>query len=41
MVTITNFYEVGRKDGSSFISSELTCSAELIQSQTQDNGMLL
>jgi len=33
MVTISNFYEVKRTDGSSFISLELTGSAELIQSQ--------
>lgn len=33
MVTITNFYEVQRKDGSKFISLELTGQAELIQSQ--------
>jgi hypothetical protein len=33
MVTITNFYEVEKKDGSKFISLELTGSAELIQSQ--------
>jgi hypothetical protein len=34
MVTITNFYEVERKDGTKFISIELTGSAELIQAQT-------
>jgi hypothetical protein len=34
MVTITNFNEVERKDGSKFISLELTGQAELIQSQT-------
>ena len=34
MVTITNFYEVERKDGTKFISLELTGQAELIQSQT-------
>lgn len=33
MVTITNFYEVERKDGTKFISLELTGQAELIQSQ--------
>lgn len=33
MVTISNFYEVERKDGTKFISLELTGSAELIQSQ--------
>ena len=33
MVTITNFYELERKDGSKFISLELTGQAELIQSQ--------
>lgn len=37
MVTITNFYEAQRKDGSKFISLELTGSAELIQSQTSGN----
>lgn len=34
MVTITNFHEVERKDGTKFISLELTGQAELIQSQT-------
>ena len=34
MVTITNFYEVGRKDGSTFISLEISGQVELIQSQT-------
>lgn len=34
MVTISNFYEVQRKDGSTFISLELTGQAELIQSAT-------
>lgn len=33
MVTITNFYEVEKKDGTKFISLELTGGAELIQSQ--------
>ncbi len=33
MVTISNFYEVEKKDGTKFISLELTGSAELIQSQ--------
>jgi hypothetical protein len=33
MVTISAFYEVDRKDGSKFISLELTGQAELIQSQ--------
>jgi len=33
MVTITNFFEVQRKDGTKFISLELTGQAELIQSQ--------
>jgi hypothetical protein len=33
MVTITNFYEVQRKDGSVFVSLELTGQAEMIQSQ--------
>jgi hypothetical protein len=34
MVTISNFYEVERKDGTKFISLELTGQAELLQSQT-------
>lgn len=34
MVTVTNFYEVERKDGTKFISLELTGQAELLQSQT-------
>ena len=33
MVTISNFYEVEKKDGTKFISLELTGTAELIQSQ--------
>jgi len=33
MVTISNFYEIEKKDGTKFISLELTGSAELIQSQ--------
>jgi hypothetical protein len=33
MVVITNFYEVEKKDGTKFISLELSGSAELIQSQ--------
>jgi hypothetical protein len=34
MVTITNFYVVEKKNGTKFISIELTGSAELIQSQS-------
>lgn len=34
MVTITNFHEVERKDGTTFISLELTGQAELLQSET-------
>jgi hypothetical protein len=34
MVTITNFFEVERKDGTKFISLEITGQVELIQSQT-------
>jgi hypothetical protein len=33
MVTITNFFEVQRKDGTTFVSLELTGGAEIIQSQ--------
>ena len=33
MVTISNFHEVEKKDGTTFIALELTGSAELIQSQ--------
>jgi len=34
MVTISKFYEVEKKDGTKFISIELTGSVELIQSQS-------
>jgi hypothetical protein len=34
MVTVTNFFERQRKDGSSFIALELTGGVELIQSST-------
>jgi hypothetical protein len=34
LVTITNFYEVEKQDGTKFVSIELTGSVELIQSQT-------
>ena len=34
MVTITNFFETEKKDGTTFISLELTGSVILIQSQT-------
>jgi hypothetical protein len=33
MVTITNFFEVQKKDGTTFVSLELTGGAEIIQSQ--------
>ena len=34
MVQVTNFYEVEKKDGTTFISLELTGGLELVQSQT-------
>lgn len=37
MVTVTNFHKVEKKDGTSFISLELTGDLELIQSQTSGN----
>ena len=37
MVTVTGFKEVEKKDGSTFISLELTGGVELVQSQTTGN----
>ena len=37
MVTVSNFHKVEKKDGTSFISLELTGDLELIQSQTTGN----